>query len=279
MAAMARWGRGLRRDGVCIGLVPTMGALHAGHRSLIRKARLSCDAVVVSLFVNPAQFGPHEDFAGYPRPFSKDRALCEAEGVDVLFSPAVEAMYPTNFQTTVTVPDLARRWEGAARPQHFQGVATVVTKLFNAVTPDAAFFGQKDYQQAVLIRQMAQDLNFGVRVVMLATVREPDGLALSSRNIYLKPNERRAAPALYRALHAGAQAVRHGTRSARSVERVMQRTLALEPAVRLDYLAVCDARTLAPITQLRGPLVLLGAVRLGPVRLIDNMLVNAPAGS
>lgn len=222
MVGMARWSRSLRRDEMCIGFVPTMGALHAGHRSLIRKARLSCDAVVVSLFVNPTQFGPREDFARYPRPFSRDRALCEAEGVDVLFSPSVQAMYPKHFQTRVTVAELARRWEGATRPQHFQGVATVVTKLLNTVTPDVAFFGQKDYQQAIVIRQMAQDLNLGVRIAILPTVREPDGLALSSRNAYLKPSERRTAPVLYRALRAGAQAVRQGTRSARSVERIMR---------------------------------------------------------
>ena len=185
---MAAWSERLRRDGVTIGFVPTMGALHDGHRSLIRAARLRCDALVVSIFVNPAQFSPTEDLCTYPRPIARDRALCREEGVDVSFEPTVRGMYPEGFQTTVTVPALARRWEGEARPHHFAGVATVVTKLFGMVRPHLALFGQKDYQQAALVRQLVDDLNLGVAIQVRPTVRERDGLAMSSRNVYLSPD-------------------------------------------------------------------------------------------
>lgn len=275
--AMAMWSRRLQREGVTIGFVPTMGALHEGHRALIRKARLSCDALVVSLFVNPRQFGPAEDLARYPRPFARDRALCAHEGVDVLFAPSREAMYPPGFQTVVTLHELAQRWEGAVRPHHFQGVATVVTKLLCLVRPDVVVFGQKDYQQAVLVRRLVKDLNLGVRLLVHPTVREPDGLALSSRNVYLTAAQRRAAPVLYRALRAGWAAIRSGIRSGDQISRIMHDTVAAEPLAQVDYLAMCDARTLEPLRRAAGKVSLLGAIRIGKVRLIDNLLVTVPA--
>jgi pantoate--beta-alanine ligase len=275
--AMAMWSRRLHREGVTIGLVPTMGALHEGHRALIRKARLSCDALVVSLFVNPRQFGPAEDLARYPRPFARDRALCAQEGVDVLFAPSREAMYPPGFQTVVTLPQLARCWEGAVRPHHFQGVATVVTKLLCLVRPHMVVFGQKDYQQAVLVQRLVEDLNLGATVLIHPTVREADGLALSSRNVYLTTAQRRAAPVLYRALKAGQAAIRSGIRSGVQISRIMHDTVAAEPLAQIDYLVMCDARTLKPLRRAAGKVALLGAIRIGKVRLIDNLLVTVPA--
>jgi pantoate--beta-alanine ligase len=272
--AMAAWSAAHQREGVTIGLVPTMGALHAGHRALIRAARLSCDAVVVSLFVNPAQFGPKEDFSRYPRQPKADAALCDKEGVDVLFAPPVNEIYPDGFETTVAVPKLASRWEGALRPGHFAGVATVVTKLLALVRPAAAFFGQKDFQQAALIRRLVQDLNLGTRVIVYPTVREADGLALSSRNVFLTPAQRRAAPALFRALNAGRLALRSGVRSGAAIQRAMRKVVATEPLARPEYLAVCDPDTLEPLARVRGRAVLLGAIRIGRIRLIDNLLVK-----
>lgn len=272
--AMDTWSRAHRREGLVIGLVPTMGALHEGHRALIRRARLSCDAVVVSLFVNPRQFGAGEDLARYPRPFRRDAALCRDEGVDVLFAPSAAAIYPPGFQTSVSVPSLARRWEGEARPGHFEGVATVVTKLLGLIRPDLAFFGRKDYQQAALVRRLAADLTLGAKIVVCPTVREADGLALSSRNVYLTPEQRRAAPVLYRALRAGAAAIRRGETSAARIRSAMRRLVAKEPLAREDYLAVCDPETLEPLRRVRGRVVLLGAVRIGVVRLIDNLPVR-----
>ena len=271
--AMAAWSWAHHREGVTIGLVPTMGALHAGHRALIRAARLSCDAVVVSLFVNPAQFGPKEDFTRYPRQPGADAILCRKEGVDVLFAPPVSQIYPDGFQTAVAVPALARRWEGARRPGHFAGVATVVTKLLTLVRPAAAFFGQKDFQQAALIRRLVEDLNLGARVIVYPTVREADGLALSSRNVYLTPAQRQAAPVLFQALKAGRAAIRTGDRSGARIQRVMRKVVAAEPMARLDYLAVCDPDTLEPLTRVRDRAVLLGAIRIGTIRLLDNLLV------
>ncbi|MGH7259280.1 MAG: pantoate--beta-alanine ligase [Nitrospiraceae bacterium] len=272
--AMMVWSAMHHREGVTIGLVPTMGALHAGHRALIRAARLSCDAVVVSFFVNPTQFGPKEDFARYPRTPKADAALCAKEGVDVLFAPPVGEIYPDGFQTTVSVPKLARRWEGEQRPGHFEGVATVVTKLLMLVRPAAAFFGQKDFQQAALIRQLVEDLNLGARAIVYPTVREADGLALSSRNAYLTPAQRRAAPVLFQALKTGRTAIRAGGRSGAQIQKAMRKVLSAEPLARLDYLAVCDPDTLEPLAQIRDHAVLLGAIRIGTIRLIDNLLVK-----
>ena len=275
--AMAAWSAAHHREGVTIGLVPTMGALHAGHRALIQAARLSCDAVVVSLFVNPAQFGPHEDFARYPRKPKADAALCAKEGVDVLFAPPVGEIYPDGFQTTVSVPKLARRWEGEFRPGHFEGVATIVTKLCSLVRPQIAFFGQKDFQQSVLVRRLVEDLNLGARVVVCPTVRDDDGLALSSRNQSLTPTQRRAAPVLYAALRAGQAAVRAGIHSASRITRVMRDRIATEPLARVEYLSVCDPRTLEPLGRVTHDAALLGAIRLGRIRLIDNLLVRREA--
>ena len=273
-ATMAAWSRRLHREGVTIGFVPTMGALHAGHRALIRAARLACDAVVVSIFVNPTQFGPSEDLSKYPRQLGLDRALCRAEGVDAIFVPERHAMYPPGNQTIVTVPRVAQRWEAESRPHHFQGVATVVTKLLCLIQPDVSWFGQKDYQQAALVRQLMQDLNLPGRMIVHPTIREPDGLALSSRNVYLSPLHRQAAPVLYRALKAGAEAVHTGERRGAEIRRCMIRVVKLESLATLDYLAVCDHLTLEPLPKIDRKAVLLGALRIGGVRLLDNMLIQ-----
>ncbi|MBH0191107.1 MAG: pantoate--beta-alanine ligase [Nitrospira sp.] len=278
LGAMTAWSERLRREGVTIGCVPTMGALHDGHRALIRAARLRCDALAVSIFVNPTQFGPAEDLAKYPRPIGKDRELCREEGVDVCFEPSAAAMYPVGFQTVVTVQAIATRWEGEARPHHFAGVATVVTKLFGIVRPHLALFGQKDYQQAALVRQLAKDLSLGVEIVVRPTVREQDGLAMSSRNVYLSPDERIVAPTLYKSLQAGAEAIRSGTTDASAVQSAMAAVVRQEPALTVDYLSVCDPLTLEPLSTVTSKAVLLGAARLGFIRLIDNLMVTMPAG-
>jgi pantoate--beta-alanine ligase len=272
--AMMAWSERLRREGVTIGVVPTMGALHDGHRALIRAARLQCDALVVSIFVNPTQFAPTEDLAKYPRPIAKDRALCRMEGVDICFEPGASAMYPKGFQTTVAVPGIAKRWEGESRPHHFGGVATVVTKLFGMVRPHLALFGQKDYQQAALVQQLVKDLNLSVHIQVRPTVRERDGLAMSSRNVYLSPEERRIAPTFYRALQAGRQAIEAGRTDGDSVREVMRQAISKEPMLEIDYLAVCDPSTLEPLTRIERQAVLLGAIRIGSVRLIDNLVVK-----
>lgn len=275
--SMASWSERLRRKGVTVGFVPTMGALHDGHRSLIRAARLQCDVLVVSIFVNPTQFGQSEDLSAYPRPITRDRALCREEGVDVCFEPTARGMYPEGFQTTVTVPMLARRWEGAARPHHFAGVATVVTKLFGIVRPHLALFGQKDYQQAALVRQLVNDLNLGVTIQIRRTVREMDGLAMSSRNVYLNADERRIAPLLFQALQTGRQKMMGGIHDGAALERIMRQTVEQAPAIHVEYLAVCDPDSLEPLSAVTARAVLLGAVRIGPTRLIDNLLVKMPA--
>jgi pantoate--beta-alanine ligase len=274
---MSAWSRRMRREGVTIALVPTMGALHEGHQALIRAARLRCDALVVSIFVNPTQFAPTEDLAAYPRQISEDRALCRREGVDVCFEPSGSAMYPKGFQTVVTVPSIARRWEGESRPHHFSGVATVVTKLFAMVRPDLALFGQKDYQQSAVVRQLVKDLNFNLRVVVRPTVRERDGLAMSSRNVFLSTEERRIAPIFYQALLAGRRSIEAGLRDPDSIQTVMRKVLGGEPAIRIDYLAICGAAQLEPLNRIDRQAVILGAIRLGSVRLIDNVLVKANA--
>lgn len=272
--AMTAWSEILRREGVVIGFVPTMGALHEGHRALIRQARLECDALVVSIFVNPTQFAPTEDLARYPRRLSEDRALCRQEGVDVCFEPTAAAMYPKGYQTVVAVPSIARRWEGESRPHHFAGVATVVTKLFLIVRPDVALFGQKDYQQCAVVRQLVKDLNLEIRLVVRPTIRERDGFAMSSRNIFLGTEERRVAPMFYHALLAGRRAIEDGATDPESVHAVMQKVLGSEPAIRIDYLAACDPQTLEPLDRIDRETVILGAIRLGAVRLIDNVLAR-----
>jgi pantoate--beta-alanine ligase len=267
-----------RRRGRSVGLVPTMGALHEGHRSLIEAARRQTGFVVVSIFVNPTQFGPHEDLQHYPRPLEADLALCAAAGVDLVFQPEPAVMYPPDFRTWVEATGLQDVLEGPSRPGHFRGVATVVLKLFNLVQPDRAYFGQKDAQQARIVRQMVRDLNVPVEIEVRPTVREPDGLALSSRNRYLDADQRRQATVLSRALaEAGARAAA-GERDAALLRRLLVERVTGAPGAVLDYAAVVDADSLQPIERLSGPTLLALAVKFGATRLIDNVLVNAECG-
>ena len=272
---MTAWARALQREGVTVGLVPTMGALHEGHRALIRAARLSCDAAAVSIFVNPLQFGPSEDLARYPQTLARDLRLCEQEGMDAVFVPSHREMYPPGFETVVGVRDLTRRFEGVSRPGHFEGVTTVVTKLLNIVRPEKAFFGQKDYQQAVVVTQLVKDLNISTEIVMRPTVRESDGLALSSRNAFLSAAERKASTVLYRALTVGKEMIRAGDRSAKTIRQAMTRLVRAETLARLDYAAVVHPATLEEFRAARGRVVLLLAVWIGKTRLIDNLVVTA----
>ena len=262
-----------RRGGKSVGLVPTMGALHEGHMSLVRAARERDGFVAISIFVNPTQFGPQEDLAKYPRTLEADAALCEAAGVDLIFAPAAEEMYPEGFATSVHVAGVGERLEGEFRPGHFDGVATVVAKLLGIVRPDRAYFGLKDFQQLAVIWRMVADLNLPVEIVDCPTVREADGLALSSRNRYLSAAERRVAPALYQALQVGAELLRAGGSGAQAAERAKE-CLASEPRFRVQYLEAADSETLAPHPQAELPAVLLAAAYLGQTRLIDNLLVD-----
>ena len=270
---LRRWREALRGT---VGLVPTMGALHAGHLSLARRALAECDHVGVSIFVNPTQFGPSEDLAKYPRTLERDRALLEPLGVDVVWAPPPEEVYAPGFQTWVTVEDVTAPLEGARRPGHFRGVTTVVAKLFNAFTPHRAYFGQKDAQQAAVIRRMVQDLNFPLEMIVCPIVREADGLALSSRNRYLNPEERRAAVVLYRALCAVREAVEHGDRDARRLRGLMSKLIAAEPLAREDYVSAADPDSLAELERVEaGADALFSlAVRVGATRLIDNFLLR-----
>jgi pantoate--beta-alanine ligase len=262
-----------RKQGRTIGFVPTMGFLHAGHVSLMRRARQVCDIVVASIFVNPTQFGADEDFDRYPRDEAGDRATCEDAGVDCLFMPTAPAMYPETPSVFVTVEGLSDILEGAVRPGHFRGVATVVAKLFNIVKPHTAFFGQKDYQQCAVIKRMVKDLDMDVEVQVLPTVREPDGLAMSSRNSYLSVDERRKATAIYRALTSADQLVRTGVRVPAKLKNAMQAILSEEQGISVDYLEIADPETLAPLSSAKESMVLLAAVRLGRTRLIDNIVI------
>lgn len=267
-----------RRAGLGVGLVPTMGAFHEGHLSLIRRARADGGLVVVSLFVNPAQFGQGEDFERYPRDGERDRSLASEAGAGVLFAPEVAEVYPHGFATHVQVEGLSEILEGAVRPGHFRGVATVVNKLFQMVGPDRAYFGLKDFQQLRVVERMTRDLNMPVTVVPMPIVREPDRLAMSSRNVYLSPNERRAAPVLARALREAEQSVASGERNPAALADRAAAAIRAEPLAQLDYAVVVDADTLAPITRLDRPGVLLLAARFGRTRLIDNVvLAPAPA--
>lgn len=272
--ALRTWRREQDRCGALIGYIPTMGALHDGHRSLIQRARKQCETVVVSIFVNPLQFGPTEDYRRYPRDLAGDLSLCREEHVDVVFLPQSAGLYPSRFQTSVIVHEISRRWEGEHRPTHFQGVTTVVTKLLNLVRPVRTFLGQKDYQQFLVIRQLVKDLALDTHVVLCPTIRAADGFALSSRNRYVSPSQRRRALLLYQALSAGKAAIAKGARRSRTVERTMAMIIGAEPRIRLDYLACCDARTLEPVTRLQGTIVLAGALRIGSIRLIDNLIVR-----
>jgi pantoate--beta-alanine ligase len=263
-----------RRNDRIVGLVPTMGALHEGHFSLIRQAKQQCAPVVISIFVNPKQFGPTEDFQKYPRQLESDRAALEELGVDYLFAPPGEEMYPDGFRTAVTVEGLSERLEGRTRPGHFRGVATVVLKLLEIVQPRFALFGRKDAQQARIIRQMVRDLNVDAEIVVCPIVREPDGLALSSRNAYLRPDERRAATALYRSLDAVRGEIAAGERDAARLLVSLRRVLDAEPKVAIDYAEIVDAETLEPVMSLRKNCYVLLAARVGNTRLIDNAFIE-----
>lgn len=267
--------RQIRRSlGGTWGLVPTMGFLHEGHLALVEAARRENEHVGVSIFVNPAQFSPTEDLAAYPRDLPRDLGLLEARGVDLVWTPPVAEVYPADFQTYVVVEHVARPLEGAARPTHFRGVATVVAKLFNVFQPDRAYFGQKDAQQAVVIRQMVADLNFPLDIVVHPIVREPDGLAKSSRNIYLTPEQRAAAPVLQRALTTARAAWDRGERDGERLRVILRAVLAAEPLAQVDYVSVADPRTLAELGHATDGALLSLAVRVGRARLIDNMLLD-----
>ncbi|WP_406678643.1 pantoate--beta-alanine ligase [Moorella sp. ACPs] len=274
IVAVRKFVAAARRQGKSIGLVPTMGYLHEGHLTLARTAREQNDVVVMSIFVNPTQFGPGEDLERYPRDLERDQKLAAAAGVDAIFAPAVAEMYPPGYATYVQVEGLTEVLCGASRPGHFRGVATVVSKLFNIVQPDRAYFGLKDYQQAVVIKRLVRDLNFPVDIITIPTVREPDGLALSSRNKYLSPGERQAALSLYRALNIGADLIRSGERRAAVVREAMAQEILSWPGTRIDYVAVNDAETLEPLDEIRGQVLLALAVWVGNTRLIDNMTLE-----
>ena len=268
---------GARATGASVGFVPTMGYLHDGHASLMRQAAAETDVATASIFVNPLQFAAHEDLADYPRDLDRDLALAAASGIAHVLVPSVEEMYPTPIRTTVTVSDITARFEGAARPEHFAGVATVVAKLFSIVGACRAYFGEKDFQQLAVVRRMASDLSMPVDVVGCPIVREPDGLAMSSRNVYLSAEQRAAAPVLRRALDAAVDAVRAGERDARRVEQIVADLLAAEPLLdAVDYASVVDAATLEPAATVDGTERLLVAARFGTTRLLDNTAIVAP---
>ena len=258
-----------------VGVVPTMGFLHEGHRSLMRRARAECSVVAATIFVNPTQFGPNEDFTRYPRDEARDLAACEAEGVDIVFAPSVEEMYPEGATTTVSVGDLSRILEGAARPGHFDGVATVVTKLFAVAQADRGYFGQKDAQQLMVIRRLAQDLRLPTEVVGCPIIREPDGLAMSSRNVYLSPQERAQALSLSRGIRAAEAMWADGIRDADALRDRVQQEIAAEPIANIDYVSVADQRSLEELHgRIDAPALLSLAVRFGATRLIDNALLE-----
>jgi pantoate--beta-alanine ligase len=257
-----------------VGFVPTMGYLHAGHISLVQAARAECASVVASIFVNPTQFGPNEDLAKYPRDLPRDLALFEAAGVDLVWTPALEAMYPSGFQTWVEVEELTRPLEGEIRPGHFRGVTTIVAKLFNAVSPGRAYFGQKDAQQAAVIRRMAKDLDFPIEIVVCPTLREADGLAMSSRNTYLNPGQRQAATVLFRALSVARSAYDSGERAAEKLRTLVRATVTAEPLAKLQYVSCADYDTLEEVETVRAKALLSVAVYVGETRLIDNFVVG-----
>jgi len=265
---VAQW----REEGLTIGLVPTMGALHEGHESLMETARAQCDRVVVSVFVNPLQFGPNEDYDAYPRDIARDASICESHGVDAIFHPSVEEMYGPLFHTFVVEEVLTDTLCGASRPVHFRGVCTVVTKLFNIVQPHKAFFGQKDAQQLAIIKRMVADLNMNVSIVGCPIVREADGLAKSSRNSYLSPEERQAALVLSQAVAQGQEAVRAGERNAARLRQAMVACIEAEPLASIDYVEVVDGQTMQPVDTLGSSVLVAMAVFIGSTRLIDNFL-------
>ena len=266
--------RQARADNHLIGLVPTMGALHEGHLSLVRRAKQECSRVYASIFVNPKQFGPNEDFQKYPRPLESDSEKFAALGVDGLFAPAPEEMYPGGFSTYVSVEGMGDRLEGKSRPGHFRGVATIVLKLFEIMQPDFAYFGRKDAQQVAVIQKMVRDLNLGVQIVVCPIVREVDGLALSSRNAYLNAEERRAATVLHRSLEAARAELKCGTRDSLEMQAAVHRVFDKEPLAKLDYAEIVGADSFEPVTHISGASYVLVAAHFGKTRLLDNMLVE-----
>lgn len=270
--------RALRKDGARLGFVPTMGALHEGHLSLVRAAKSSWDAVVASIFVNPAQFGPNEDLAKYPRSFERDRDLLEKEGVKLLFAPSVEEMYPVGAVTWVTVEGLSDKLDGQSRPGHFRGVTTVVAKLFHIVEPDAAFFGQKDAAQIAIIRRMVRDLNFRIEIAVGPIVRESDGLAMSSRNAYLDPQQRKQALVLFRSLTLAKKLADQGERNAAKLIAAARHEIAKESATRLGYFEIVNPDTLDPVEDITGGALAAMAAYFGATRLIDNVMLPASNG-
>lgn len=263
-----------KKEGQKIGFVPTMGYLHEGHLALVRKAKELSDKVVVSIFVNPLQFGPREDFKEYPRDLERDFTLLEKEGVDVVFVPDEEEMYPKDFQTYVEVTKLTERLCGAFRPGHFKGVTTVVLKLFNIVKPDIAIFGEKDYQQLLVIKQMVKDLNLDVEIVPCPTVREPDGLAMSSRNIYLSPKERESALSLYKALNLAEKMVKDGEKDPEKIKKSMIEFINMHPYIIVQYIEIVDPQTLEPVEVIDKPVLCAIAAFVGKARLIDNKIIS-----
>jgi pantoate--beta-alanine ligase len=271
---MTALSREVRRAGKRLGFVPTMGALHPGHISLVRTARAQSDVVVASIFVNPKQFGPNEDFAKYPRSLESDSAKLSCENTDYLFQPSVEEMYPTGATAWVTVEGITDKLDGRSRPGHFRGVTTVVAKLFNIVQPDLAFFGQKDAAQAAIVRKMVRDLNFDVEIVVCPVVREPDGLAMSSRNVYLSAAERKQATVLYRALMRVQMLADQGESDSARLAAAGQQVMSEEPSVRLDYFEIVNPDTLDPVASTSGGALVAVAAHVGSTRLIDNILLH-----
>ena len=276
---MKQVARQAQAEGRSIGLVPTMGALHAGHMSLVRAALAKCQPVIASIFVNPTQFGPSEDFQKYPRTFEADSKKLEDAGVDYLFAPDSSEIYPPGFRTWVNVEGLSERLDGRVRKGHFRGVAPIVLKLLEIVQPRKAFFGRKDAQQARIIGQMARDLHLDSEIVVCPIVREPDGLAMSSRNAYLNPDERRAATILFRALDGARASISRGERDALRLIAAMREILRTEPLAEPDYVELVDAETLEPVTRLRGMCLAMLSVRIGATRLIDNLLIEESEGN
>ncbi len=264
-----------KKAGLSVGLVPTMGYLHEGHKSLIERACQENDKVVVSIFVNPTQFGPNEDFAAYPRDLERDVALCESVGATLVFHPEPEEMYGEDFHTYVNMEVLSETLCGKTRPIHFRGVCTVVSKLFHIVTPDRAYFGQKDAQQLAIIKRMVRDLNFDIEIVGCPIVREPDGLAKSSRNTYLSPEERKAALILSQAIHLGQELTQNGETDAEKIVQEMKNLIETEPLAKIDYVQAVDAVSMQPVSKMKGAVLVAMAVYIGKTRLIDNFIYES----
>lgn len=264
-----------RRAGKTIGFVPTMGYFHQGHLALMQRAKRECDVAVASLYVNPIQFGPNEDLESYPRDFERDKRLAEDAGVDYLFWPSDEEMYSPRHLTSVEVESITERLCGASRPHHFRGVTTIVAKLFNIVKPDIAYFGQKDAQQVAVIKQMVDDLNFDVEIAVVPTIREADGLAMSSRNIYLSDAERQEALVLHSSLQHAQKMIDSGERIATVIKEEMQQLITARPLVDLEYISICDSKTLEELQQVQGEILIALAARVGKARLIDNIVIKA----